>query len=298
MYENQVIKNIKKLAEKLGKNPSPNGGIINIEADTVDIFAKVTGLIKDEENGKEVPNYAYGISTSTPNYTDKDITSEINIKAKNTIIKVEAAKKEYATGIVAWSKGKIAINDGNLYVEAGKAISARGNSIVEINKNKNKDYTVILNGDILFEYDSSSTTSVDANVTVNLANNQSKFTGKINYNITSGNLNEDKLEYTGMKLGISNGGTWENTGDSFVNELTLNKGVIDNKAIDSDIKVDKLLGNGGVVNMAAAIDEATGKATSGKVTINNIEKENVKLDVNFKNTGAVEADGDKAQEYF
>ena len=50
--------------------------------------------------------------------------------------------------------------------------------------------------------------------------------------------------------------------------------------------------------MAAAIDEATGKATSGKVTINNIEKENVKLDVNFKNSGTVEADGDKAQEYF
>ena len=280
------------------KANASNGGIINIEADTVDVFAKATGLVKDEETGEEVPNYAYGISTATRNHTEKDIVSEINIKAKNTIIKVEAAKKEYATGIVAWSKGKIAINDGNLYVEAGKAISARGNSIVEINKNKNKDYTVVLNGDILFEYGSFSTTSVDADVTVNLTNNQSKFTGKINFNITSGDPNDDKLEYTGMKLGLSNGGTWENTGDSFVNELTLNNGVIDNKTIESDIKVDKLLGTGGAVNMAAVIDETTGTAKSGKITIDNIEKENVKLDVNFKNTGTVEAYGNKAQEYF
>ena len=155
-----------------------------------------------------------------------------------------------------------------------------------------------LKGDIVFEYASNSGTPVDADVIIKLANSQSKFTGRIFSNKVSGTPSEEDLKYKGMELGLSNGGTWENTGDSFVNELTLNNGVIDNKYVDSDIKVDKLFGNGGAVNMAAVIDETTGKAKSGKITIDNIEKENVKLDVNFKNTGTVEADGDKAQEYF
>ena len=286
-------------AEKFSsKNPSPNGGIINIEADTVDIFAKVTGLIKDEENGKEVPNYAYGISTSTPNYTDKDITSEINIKAKDTIIKVEAAKKEYATGIVAWSKGKIAINDGNLYVDAGKAISARGDSAVEINKNSNQNYTVVLNGDILFEYDLHSQTPVDADVTIKLANSQSKFTGKVNSNITSGSPNDDKLEYTGMKLGLSNGATWKVTGDSFVNDLTMDGGIIEVTNDVDNINVDRLHGNSGTAMFAASVDGEGVTVTDGKLNIDSSSKTALKVGLSGVNADDLAANDIGAADAF
>lgn len=45
--------------------------------------------------------------------------------------------------------------------------------------------------------------------------------------------NED-LKYSGMKLGLSNGGTWNVTGDSLVNDLVLDNGVINIKATTGD----------------------------------------------------------------
>ena len=81
----------------------------------------------------------------------------------------------------------------------------------------NADYIIDLKGDIAFQYASNSGTPVDADVTINLANSQSKFTGKIFSEKTSGIPGEGDLDYDGMILGLSNGGEWENTGESFVN---------------------------------------------------------------------------------
>ena len=264
-------------------NSGLGGGTININTNRLEI--DVTGKGKN----------TFGIYsiTRTENEVENKL-SKVEINAKDTIINV---KGEGAIGIAAWSQGKVKINEGNVKITAPQLISTRGKAVTEINKNNNPDYIVDLKGDIVFEYASNSGTPVDADVTIKLANSQSKFTGRIFSNKVSGTPSEEDLKYKGMELGLSNGGTWENTGDSFVNTLTLNGGVIDNKSVDSDIKVDKLLGNGGAVNMVAAIDEATGKATSGALNIDNIG-DKTKLNINYSGTDNLEVNKEKAEEVF
>ena len=270
-------------ADSHDKNPEI-GGIININTDKLEI--NVIGKGKNTFG-------IYSITRRT-NLSEEKL-SKVEINAKDTIIDV---KGEGAVGIAAWSQGKVKINEGNVKITAPQLISTRGKAVTEINKNNNPDYIVDLKGDIVFEYASNSGTPVDADVIIKLANSQSKFTGRIFSNKVSGTPSEEDLKYKGMELGLSNGGTWENTGDSFVNELTLNDGVIDNKSVDSDIKVDKLLGNGGAVNMAAAIDETTGKATSGELNIGEVENKNARFTVNYKGTDNLEVGKDEAEKVF
>lgn len=59
-----------------------------------------------------------------------------------------------------------------------------------------------------------------------------------------------------MKLGLSNGGTWNVTGDSFVNDLTVNNGVINvTDKVEKEISVDRLHGNGGTVTFETDVAE-------------------------------------------
>ncbi len=58
--------------------------------------------------------------------------------------------------------------------------------------------------------------------------------------------------------------------------MTLNGGVVTNKGIDYGIKVDKLLGNGGDINMVAEIG-ADGKATSGNLEIDKVDNKDAKF---------------------
>ena len=161
----------------------------------------------------------------------------------------------------------------------------------------NADYIIDLKGDIAFQYASNSGTPVDADVTINLANSQSKFTGKIFSEKVSGTPEEGDLDYNGMALGLSNGGEWENTGDSFVNNLTLNGGVVTNKGTDYGIKVDNLLGNGGDINMVAEIGK-DGTATSGKLAIDKVENNNAKFNVNYSGEGNLEVSQEEAKDIF
>ena len=201
------------------------GGKINIIANTVNISAN--GIGKDGD--------AYGIYciTRTTDSKEQD-KSNIEIKAKNTNITVNTEGGK-SIGIAAWSEGKVKINEGNVSIIAKDAIHTRGNSLVEINANNNPENIVKLNGNIKFEYfystsQPSSNTTVDSNVNIKLSNKDSIFTGKIFTDIISDNENKpenkDYLKYNGMKLGLSNGATWNVTGDSLVNDLTLDGGVI------------------------------------------------------------------------
>ena len=254
-----------------------NNSYMNITSKLLKIDAKSKS---GDATGIHVANY------TSEKERPKD-SSLLEINSDKTIIDSEN------TGIAVYSNGNLKIN-GDLEVNAKTAISSRGYSLIRINENNSK--TVKLNGDIEFNYDKdSSDTPIESDVLINLSNKDSILVGKI---VKSGNPPIEKNEVTGMKLGLSNGGTWENTGDSFVNELTLNNGVIDNKYVDSDIKVDKLFGNGGVVNMAVTIDEATGKATSGELNIGTVENKNARFAVNYKGTDNLEVDKDKAETVF
>ena len=171
--------------------------------------------------------YAYGINVQN-NTTPETLSgkpAKMIINSENTEINVTSGIKDdndhHAVGISVLSQGQLEIN-GNLEVKADSVLATRGNSVTKINENGKN--TVKLDGDIEFNYDErTSKTTVDADVTLNLSNADSYLNGKIS---VTGNPPVDKLEVNSMKLGLSNGGTWNITGDSFVNELALDGGII------------------------------------------------------------------------
>lgn len=204
-----------------GKNGEGTKGTALLE-----INGKNLNVAVESEN-----SWVYGISAqnSTTKSTDGNRATVI-INSENTNIKVKG--QNYAAGLVAMSQGILKINSGNLTVEESEitsnatesefAILTRGNSIIEINKNADKNNTIKLTGDIGFDYDkATSGTTVDSDVTLNLANEKSEFNGRI---YTSGNPDPGKAIVNGMKLGLYNGGTWNVTGNSFANEITIKDG--------------------------------------------------------------------------
>lgn len=127
-------------------------------------------------------------------------------------------------------------------------ISARGSAVVKINEKKDK--TVQLNGDIDFTYDEETSKSpIDANVNVNLSNANSYLNGNI---IRTGNAPSGKDSVSGMTLGLSNGGTWTNTAESFANKLTLDGGIVNINLADKQahkVYVNELAGTHGTLNV-------------------------------------------------
>ena len=196
--------------------------------------------VKDNGTG-----WAYGVISSSNN-TD-GISSNLNLHADNIVIKAATTTKGNSNGIVAFSEGKVNVT-GNLSVTADNVISARGSAVVKINEKKDK--TVQLNGDIDFTYDEETSKSpIDANVNVNLSNANSYLNGNI---IRTGNAPSGKDSVSGMTLGLSNGGTWTNTAESFANKLTLDGGIVNINLADKQahkVYVNELAGTHGTLNV-------------------------------------------------
>lgn len=169
-------------------------------------------------------------------------------------------KEHRAIGIVAFSEAEVEIN-GNLYVNAGSAIATRGKALININKDKNADTIVQLNGDINFNYDQpTSKTPVRAVVNINLLNDKSFLKGNI---VTNGlNIPEGYDKVDAMNLGLSDGGTWYipevaaglEQNDVAIN-LDINGGVVDVAESDRTILVKKLEGEGGTLKIGTVMNE-------------------------------------------
>lgn len=200
--------------------------------------------------------YAYGlyVGNNTTDLNGKE-TSTLIINADNTIINASSDVKIdetdgdfHGVGITAFSQGVVEIN-GNLEVNADTVLSTRGNAVTKINAANDSDKTIKLNGNIDFNY--SDTTKVDADVTINLANEESYLNGNI---VPTGYPMPDGYdEINSMKLGISNSVQWTTDSASRVNILTLDGGIINllNKSENIQIvAVDALKGAGGTVNFA------------------------------------------------
>lgn len=179
----------------------------------------------------------------------------ININAKNY-------------GLVAFSEGKLDIN-GNLVVNivnAKNAIDTRGNAIININTDGK--HTTVLNGDIVFETPYTDSGSViNSNININLSGEESSWTGRAyqEYNVKVENESGGyKLIYsaelkapdycgdvTGFKMNINDGASWNMTGDSFINNITVE--------------------NGGVVNVQEGVKEFNigTAADAGGIRLNN-----------------------------
>lgn len=207
----------------------------------------------------------------------------VNLNGENINIKAE----KY--GLVAFSEGKLDIN-GNLVVNVkNNAIDTRGNAIININTDGK--HTTVLNGDIVFETPYTDSGSViNSNININLSGEESSWTGRAyqEYNVEneSGGY---KLIYsaeldapyycgdvTGFKMNINDGASWNMTGDSFINNITvenggvvnvqegvkefnigtaadaggirLNNGAINLQGENQEVNVTNLTGNGGTVN--------------------------------------------------
>ena len=207
-------------------------------------------------NVESANGYAEGIhvqngttDTSLENCGGEAGISEIVINADNTVINVSSGIKEpdsksgeyYNIGLAVYSQGKLTINN-NLTINAGTALTTRGNATTIINKDGTG--TVKINGDINFNYDKpTSGTAVDATVDINLTNAESYLNGNI---FVNGNpfppAGKDKVN--AMKLALSNEAQWNTDANSFVNNLKLDGGIVNMKGADQKVTIDNVYGSG------------------------------------------------------
>ena len=234
-------------------------------------------------------NGTFGIhvQNGSQDTTAPENTSSIIINAGKTTI---TNTLDGGLGISAFSNGYMEIN-GDLTVNAGHAIDVRGNSTILINKDKTG--IVTLKGDIVFETpnqqpagdSNNSGDKINANVTVNLSEGSSwtgrayqsypvKIDGQWVENKTVA-LVDNRSDYYGFVKGFSvnidNGGVWNMTGDSFVNNASVNGGVINVYADAKTVNAAALDLNGGIVNMQGSADQklnvVTLTGTGGTVNV-------------------------------
>ena len=245
----------------------------------------------------------YAFNNSVPGNTPipEEDRSSIVINAKEIDITASSGRPEFgtSTGLAIWSQAKAILEADVIKVKADRVINTRGDSIVGINASGNRDSVVQLDGNIVFEYEPSSKTPVDSNVTVNLLNSQSYWHGSLECGfegLPADQANE-LLTVKNMHLGLANGAEWTpevvNTVESessgkldgvrplALNNLSLNGGVINVKNSDVDVVVEKLTGTGGTINLATDLNAKPDEQT-GTVTVQNTTKESA-LTVNLTN---------------
>ena len=228
----------------------------------------------------------------------------ISLNGENINLK----SKEY--GLVAFSGSELNVN-GNLTVNADRAIGTRGDSTIDINTDGKN--TTVLNGDIVFEtlYTGSGNV-INSNININLSGEESSWTGRAyqEYKVDNGSgkyeythsveldAPDDYGDVTGFKMNINNGASWNMSGDSFINNITvenggvvnvqegvkefnigtaadaggirLNNGVINLQGESQQITVTELGGTGGTVNTNSINNKMTigTVADSTSVTVN------------------------------
>ena len=259
------------------KNPN-NGGSIIITAEEFNLTT----------------NGGFGIhaQNSTQTAEAPEGTASVIINAERTTIKNTA---EGGLGVSAFSNGYMEIN-GDLTVEATNAIDVRGNSTTNINQNG--EGTVVLKGDVVFETPNApgdaqnSGNIINAYVNINLSTPDSSWKGRSyqSYRVQNADgsyspvdnveLNSDPYvgNVTGFEVNMSNGATWNVTGDSFINTANISDGATvvvskDAKVLNSDkidlsggvltlegdatqqVNVNTLSGTGGTLNVATAVAE-------------------------------------------
>lgn len=211
---------------------------------------------------------------------------------------INVKSQEY--GLVALSGGELNVN-GNLTVNADRTIGTRGNS--NININTDGKHTTVLNGDIVFEtpaYPNSGNGSgsiINSNVNINLSGEESSWTGrayqeyKVEVENESGvykythSVELDAPDYygdvTGFKMNINDGASWNMTGDSFINNVTVENGGVIN--VQENVKEFNIgcLGddkggitlNNGIINLQGESQQITATeldGTGGTVNTNSL----------------------------
>ena len=267
------------------------GGVVNINTKSlvVDVTSKA---------------WAYGLYSQNKTSTATSDLSTININADNIYINATttgSSDKGYsANAIVAQSQGIMNIN-GNIEAHAtNAAISTRGDSSIKINEDGL--HSTKLYGDIDFNYDKkSSGTVADASVIVNLFGSDSIWIGNSTVSYATGKPSgQSFLDIFNLRIKLQNGAVWEPTvideiendteglKNIALNNLVLNNATINIKNSEQTVRVDKLEGTGGTINVAATAED--GAITSiGKLSIGQTDEGNtINLAVNATGINADE----------
>ncbi len=243
-----------------GGTTAVNGAYMEVNGENLNIDVTTTS-----DTG-----YVHGIyvGNNTTSLNEKEPTKLV-INSENTVINAHSSVKEHEIGIATYSQGEVEVN-GNLEINAANAIVTRGNSKITINKNGDK--TVKINGDILFDY--SNTTGVDADLTLNLSGEDSSFTGRTYVN---GNPPAGMDDVDGLEVDISDGASWNVTGDSFVNTAKVEDGgAIHVSEEVTAFNADEVTLTGGAFNAEGGTTTISTLNASGDSTIN---LENANLNV-------------------
>ena len=268
------------------------GGVVNINTKSlvVDVTSKA---------------WAYGLYSQNKTSTATSDLSTIDINADNIYINATttgSSDKGYtANAIVAQSQGIMNIN-GNLEAHAtNAAISTRGDSLIKINEDGL--HSTKLYGDIDFNYDKkSSGTVANAAVIVNLSGSDSIWIGNSTVSYGTGKPSDPSfLDIFNLRIKLQNGAVWEPTvideienndteglENIALNNLVLNNATINIKNSEQTVRVDKLEGTGGTINVAATAED--GAITSiAKLNIGQTDEGNeINLAVNATGINADE----------
>ena len=282
VLDNSGNKNLVTLGLFAYGYPDKNGGLINVNGKNLNLKVESTD------------SFAYGIIAQNTTTDAKDYKrAEININTDNTYIEVKGSKKGEASGIVAMSQGIVNINS-NLEVHADNAITTRGDSLININKDGK--HTTKLFGDINFNYDeATSGTKVDADLNVNLTGADSLWNGNavVEWGLKNGSTssyedlkNEGKLKVETFNLTIADDAQWNPTTiksqnnetngveNIAINNLALNNGIINldssNFAGDDAVNIENLTGTGGTINTNNVDNKLSieNKAADTSLTVN------------------------------
>lgn len=254
------------------------GSDIQISAkgeDAVGVLALVHGSV--DLNGKNAVINAEGSQASEGIHVQnnvKDNRATVNVNTENTTINAKSA-------LVAMSHSVLNVNS-NLVTNGKNAILTRGNS--DVNINVEGKHTTQLNGDIVFNVtnDGNSGKEADANVNINLNNAESYLNGSVK-KTQSGSTEGVNMDVDGMKLNIANGASWNMTGDSFANDVTVSDGgKINVQEGAKNFTADSIAMNNGNINLQgsgqkAEVNELKGKG--GIITTNSLDN---KLNIGTK----------------
>ena len=252
------------------------------------------------------------LQNNTEQYPRPENVATLNLEADN----IEITSKGLA--LVVFSNSELNIN-GNLNIDSGEvAIDTRGNALININQGvDNENNTTVINGDIVFETPNSpgdaqnSGKIINSEVNINFNGNNSEFNGRV-YQMYKGDNGEaiDSVELntpayygnvTGMKMQFNNGAAWNMTGDSFVNNVTLNNGGTINVQEDvTKFNAEDVSMNNGIIDMQGSGQSVNINNLSGTGVVNTESLGN-KMTIDTVDIGAsltVNGSGDIADEIY
>ena len=274
-----------------------NGGLLTVDAENLTVKVH-------SEKGSAYGLYAQNSTT----HSTATRRASLIINAKNTHVEATSGIEGGGSALVAMSEGILEIN-GNLYARGDNVLVARGDAIVNINKTGSN--TVQLEGDVNFNFDKlTSGTKVNAFVDINLSGENSYWNGNTYASWGTGQPSDTAtLEVNDFKLTLSDGAQWTATytqdrldqtdGRTYIplNQLTLNDGVINvNNGSVQTLRIERLQGTGGTVNMLTEVD-ADGSLSTANLVVDAIEGQTTpELSVNYTGITADDLKGKSLSE--